>query len=545
MAVQVGNTELSEKAVPVVVAAYDAELTIPDEAAPGETVNATIELEPYDEEPAIDSVELVLMDGDDPDRIEANATNPSEDIYEAEVTVPESEGDYTVFSTVFGEESLSESEQEMLEITKTSIEVTEDAADDDSDDNNNNVSDPDDGNETNTSDPDDGTETNVTDPDDGNETNVTDPDDGNETNVTDPDDGNETNVTDPDDGNETNVTDPDDGNETNITDPDDGNETNVTDPDDGNETNVTDPDDGNETNTSDPDDGNETNTSDPDEGDSDDVGTGGGAPDGDGSGDKSDDGEGESDEGSGDTVTEVVQQAQATAESDAETGGARATFDEGSPVEEIDFKSDVEGTVNVTTRESEPADVEPPSGTAVQVSEITVPEDARNSPATIRMTVDTARLEEHDATAEELRVERFSDGTWESLETTVVDAGNDRVVLEAETPGFSMFAVTAEEDAGDDGSTSTDGDDDSEDESTGSGDDDGSTGTDGEDDSDDGMTEDDTADASANGSDEVDDGSEDGDGVTEDDTPGFGVLGALVAVTMLAAAAVTRNRRSN
>ncbi|MDB9288482.1 hypothetical protein, partial [Halorubrum ezzemoulense] len=196
VAVQVGNTELSEKAVPVVVAAYDAELTIPDEAAPGETVNATIELEPYDEEPAIDSVELVLMDGDDPDRIEANATNPSEDIYEAEVTVPESEGDYTVFSTVFGEESLSESEQEMLEITKTSIEVTEDAADDDSDDNNNNVSDPDDGNETNTSDPDDGTETNVTDPDDGNETNVTDPDDGNETNVTDPDDGNETNVTD-------------------------------------------------------------------------------------------------------------------------------------------------------------------------------------------------------------------------------------------------------------------------------------------------------------------------------------------------------------
>jgi hypothetical protein len=189
----------------------------------------------------------------------------------------------------------------------------------------------------------------------------------------------------------------------------------------------------------------------------------------------------------------------------------------------------VEGTVEVTTQESEPADVEPPSGTAVQVSEITVPEDARDSPATIRMTVDTARLEEHDATTEELRVERFSDGAWESLETTVVEEGTERVVLEAETPGFSLFAVTTENDADDDGSTSADSDNGSDDGSIEN--DDGSD--------DDGTTEDDTADASDDGSAEAD------DGVTDDSTPGFGLLGAFVAATVLAATGALRGRRSD
>lgn len=119
---------------PVVVAGYDAELTIPDEAEPGESVNATVELDSIgDDDPPIDSVELVLMDGDEPEPIEADATDTSGDtfVYEAELTVPDEEDEYEVFSSVFGEGSIADtSEQEVLEITEANIEVSEDATED-------------------------------------------------------------------------------------------------------------------------------------------------------------------------------------------------------------------------------------------------------------------------------------------------------------------------------------------------------------------------------------------------------------------------------
>ena len=122
---------------PVVVAGYDAELTIPDEAEPGESVNATVELDSIgDDDPPIDSVELVLMDGDEPEPIEADATDTSGDtfVYEAELTVPDEEDEYEVFSSVFGEGSIADtSEQEVLEITEASIEVSEGPAEEDSD----------------------------------------------------------------------------------------------------------------------------------------------------------------------------------------------------------------------------------------------------------------------------------------------------------------------------------------------------------------------------------------------------------------------------
>lgn len=122
---------------PVVVAGYDAELTIPDEAEPGESVNATVEIDSIgDVDPTIDSVELVLMDDDDPEPIEADAidTSGSTFVYEAELTVPDEEDEYEVFSSVFGEGSIADtSEQEVLEITEASIEVSEAPAEDDSD----------------------------------------------------------------------------------------------------------------------------------------------------------------------------------------------------------------------------------------------------------------------------------------------------------------------------------------------------------------------------------------------------------------------------
>jgi PGF-CTERM protein len=77
------------------------------------------------------------------------------------------------------------------------------------------------------------------------------------------------------------------------------------------------------------------------------------------------------------------------------------------------------------------------------VTQIDVPEPDRA--ATIRTRVTTERLEEIGADAGELRVNRFDEdaGEWQPLDTEVVETADERVVLEAETPGFSFFSVSA------------------------------------------------------------------------------------------------------
>jgi PGF-CTERM protein len=73
--------------------------------------------------------------------------------------------------------------------------------------------------------------------------------------------------------------------------------------------------------------------------------------------------------------------------------------------------------------------------------EITVPEDLRDEPATIRVSVDADEIE---TSPEQVVIERYDAeaDTWTELETTPVETGGDVVELEAETPGFSLFAVT-------------------------------------------------------------------------------------------------------
>ncbi|MFW5900735.1 MAG: PGF-pre-PGF domain-containing protein, partial [Halodesulfurarchaeum sp.] len=52
---------------------------------------------------------------------------------------------------------------------------------------------------------------------------------------------------------------------------------------------------------------------------------------------------------------------------------------------------------------------------------------------------------EVEAGPEDLTVTRFNDeaGEWQALETELLETTDDYVRLEAETPGFSYFAVTA------------------------------------------------------------------------------------------------------
>jgi PGF-pre-PGF domain-containing protein/PGF-CTERM protein len=81
-------------------------------------------------------------------------------------------------------------------------------------------------------------------------------------------------------------------------------------------------------------------------------------------------------------------------------------------------------------------------GTVVSAVNITVPDTEENASATIRMELSQADLESLNVSLASLQVARYHDGSWQQLPTTVT-VENGTVVLEAETPGFSVFAVVA------------------------------------------------------------------------------------------------------
>ncbi|MDB9235644.1 PGF-pre-PGF domain-containing protein [Halorubrum ezzemoulense] len=231
------------------------------------------------------------------------------------------------------------------------------------------------------------------------------------------------------------------------------------------------------------------------------------------------------------------QQATVQIQPDVNSNGSYASFGNTSTVESVSFSSNVNGTVEVTTRSGVPADVMSPPGETIYVSEITVPEHARDVRSTIRVVVSTDRLSERNTTAENLRVSRFSNGRWAQLDTTVANETAQTVVLDAETPGFSMFAVTADRgqtsDNAENGSATDDGGTDDEGETDGSSNDT---------DDDTGGTEDGSGETDENSSggeadnntiDPIDNTSDTGPDSTNDSTPGFGILTGLIAVTLL------------
>jgi len=112
-------------------------------------------------------------------------------------------------------------------------------------------------------------------------------------------------------------------------------------------------------------------------------------------------------------------------------------------VEGIEFGGAVEGDVGVVELDGTPESTGRPPGAGVSMVEISVPETARDTPATIRTRIGADRLAETGADAEDLRLSRHSEGEWQALETSVVERTDGDVVLAAETPGFSVFAVSA------------------------------------------------------------------------------------------------------
>jgi PGF-pre-PGF domain-containing protein len=67
--------------------------------------------------------------------------------------------------------------------------------------------------------------------------------------------------------------------------------------------------------------------------------------------------------------------------------------------------------------------------------------DADVERATVTVRVAAERFEDTDLAPRDTTVYRYHDGEWQTLDTRVVGQDDDSYVLEAETPGFSVFAV--------------------------------------------------------------------------------------------------------
>jgi PGF-pre-PGF domain-containing protein/PGF-CTERM protein len=126
---------------------------------------------------------------------------------------------------------------------------------------------------------------------------------------------------------------------------------------------------------------------------------------------------------------------------DEATGRQTATFEGGGSVSSVAFDTDAEvGDVSVAEFDpAETGDVGAP-GEEATIQEINVPEEASDTAATIEFAVPTDRIEE---TTDGVQAYRLNDDEWQPLETTVVDEDGDTLTVEAETPGFSLFAVSA------------------------------------------------------------------------------------------------------
>jgi PGF-pre-PGF domain-containing protein len=110
----------------------------------------------------------------------------------------------------------------------------------------------------------------------------------------------------------------------------------------------------------------------------------------------------------------------------------------------VAFDRPTTGTVSVEAVGGLPAAAPEPDGRTVAAVEVSVPDEATDRPATVEVTVPRTAVESAGVEPSALRVVRFDGGGGiDGLGTDVVAADDETVVVAAETPGFSTFAVIA------------------------------------------------------------------------------------------------------
>lgn len=210
--------------------------------------------------------------------------------------------------------------------------------------------------------------------------------------------------------------------------------------------------------------------------------------------------------------TSVSRREGGTVDQNTEAGTASVSFSQASDVQSITFDSaSVSGSVVVRELSSAPSVANSAPGTYVSAIEIVVPDAAKDTSATIRLRVPADEVNTEET---QLQINRYNDESqsWEALSTEVTSRTDEQISLRAETPGFSLFTVSAVEE----GSSGGTEDETKTDTEEGNG-----TDTDTESDS---EETDDTADETADG------------------IPGFGISVSLVALIAIALIARRKQR---
>ncbi|WP_252699765.1 PKD domain-containing protein [Natronosalvus vescus] len=134
---------------------------------------------------------------------------------------------------------------------------------------------------------------------------------------------------------------------------------------------------------------------------------------------------------------------------DEKTGLPTARFSPESPVGWVALQTDTEIEVLVQGFDlsNPPEELTSVPDDTISLQSITVAEGYENTPGTIEFRVDKTTVDETKVDQGALTVLRYdaAAGEWEALETEVVGTTGDRIILEAETPRFSYFAVAETE----------------------------------------------------------------------------------------------------
>ncbi|MFT4885305.1 MAG: PGF-pre-PGF domain-containing protein, partial [Natronomonas sp.] len=131
---------------------------------------------------------------------------------------------------------------------------------------------------------------------------------------------------------------------------------------------------------------------------------------------------------------------------DAAPGQAGVAVDfENVTVERITFIEGADGQVTITEMDELPDGVPETPGSLLSVMEITVPENISEAEATIRFTLNESELDAVGSDPESVRLGHYTDGDWDIHQPELVDTEDGELVYESEVPGFSLYAVYAEE----------------------------------------------------------------------------------------------------
>jgi PGF-pre-PGF domain-containing protein/PGF-CTERM protein len=141
------------------------------------------------------------------------------------------------------------------------------------------------------------------------------------------------------------------------------------------------------------------------------------------------------------TITRAEQVSLPVTENTSES--VRARFTQNASVSSIQFPAGTNGTVTVVEFDQRRPTYEDTPGQAVRQFQITGSPEVTNATATIRTRIAESELQTAGIEQSDVRLAHHTNGSWQLLNTTVVEEYNGTLVLEAPTEGLSPFAITA------------------------------------------------------------------------------------------------------